>query len=256
MIINKPLQNKNNYVVAVTVIFDNYDILHKQPKNDNIEYICITDNPNIYNPDNCYNIIVDEYLKNTNWDGRKKTYYTRYNLNKYNFNSNNILWIDATIQLTDSFIDFLNNKIINYNFWGVTYSNLNKYLFNDWIKTQEFSNKSSEFYDDFLIASYYCRNINLDKTPCIISTIKYINLRDNNLVKILNNTFDDLIWNNLVHKIIVFDEPIFSYNLCKNYNNYYISKWDRTLRNDNKTEIELNWYKHNSNKLRCKICLS
>jgi hypothetical protein len=109
MIIHKSVAKK---ITVITAIFNNFDLL-REPKviNSDVEYICITDNPNLHS--NTWKIIVNPDSIKKDWSPRKKTYYIRYHLFEF-ADSEYCFWIDASIELNK--INFQNYVDKNNDF--------------------------------------------------------------------------------------------------------------------------------------------
>lgn len=90
---------KNYKYSILTYIFNNGDILREVPKDDNIEYICVTDNPNLKS--DTWKIIVDEDLKGL--DPEYASFYVRYHPFKY-CTGNVCIRIDGSIQIHKSLL--------------------------------------------------------------------------------------------------------------------------------------------------------
>ena len=83
----------------LTYIFNKGDILREAPKDDNIEYICVTDNPELKS--DTWKIIIDEDLVGK--DSEYASFYVRYHPFKY-CNSNICMRIDGSIQIKESLV--------------------------------------------------------------------------------------------------------------------------------------------------------
>lgn len=83
----------------LTYIFNNGDILRDAPKDDNIEYICVTDNPNLQS--DTWKIIVDEDLKDLNPE--YASFYVRYHPFKY-CTGDICIRVDGSIQIKESLL--------------------------------------------------------------------------------------------------------------------------------------------------------
>lgn len=90
---------KQNKYSVLTYIFNNGDILRDAPKDDNIEYICVTDNPNLQS--DTWKIIVDEDLKD--YDSELTSFYVRYHPFKY-CSGDICIRIDGSIQINKSLL--------------------------------------------------------------------------------------------------------------------------------------------------------
>ena len=84
---------------VLTYIFNNGDILREAPKDDNIEYICVTDNTELKS--DTWKIIIDEDLVGK--DSEYASFYVRYHPFKY-CSSNICMRIDGSIQIKESLV--------------------------------------------------------------------------------------------------------------------------------------------------------
>lgn len=81
----------------LTILMGNYDILHELPfqnTNENVEFICVTDNKNLTS--NTWTIVYDDELGKDEYNGFDRTFLVRYNPFKY-CKFNICIRIDATI---------------------------------------------------------------------------------------------------------------------------------------------------------------
>ena len=90
---------KQNKYSILTYMFNNGDILRDAPKDDNIEYICVTDNPNLQS--DIWKIIIDEDLKD--YDSELASFYVRYHPFKY-CSGDICIRIDGSIQINKSLL--------------------------------------------------------------------------------------------------------------------------------------------------------
>ena len=132
---------------VLTILMGNYDILHELPfqnTNENVEFICVTDNKNLTS--NTWTIVYDEDLDKEEYNGFDRTFLVRYNPFKY-CNSNVCIRLDATIlPLCD--LQDLASKFIegNYDF-GFCVHPTNTFLSNeldDWIKWRKCDQKEMQ----------------------------------------------------------------------------------------------------------------
>jgi hypothetical protein len=247
--------NNKKKLTVITAIFGDYDILHSQPIDTNINYICITDN---VNQDNCkmWNLITDNDIQK-DWDPRKKAYYVRYNINKY-INTPYCLWLDASTKLSSENISYLYSKMnMKYSFWGLNFLDLNTFLYNGWLHDIHADELLNINYNSYKTILDYCKNKNVDTRKDILifmGFIKLFNINDSLLMSLLNKSFNEICLGN---NIILYDEPIFSIALNLYYKDK--SKISFDIRNNNYLKTKYNHeilkYMHKSNDLWLyKIC--
>lgn len=87
----------------LTYVFDNKEILRDVPKDDNIEYVCVTNNKNLQS--DVWKIIIDKDLNNLN--PLYCSFYVRYHPFKY-CSGNICIRIDGSIQIKQSLLDLFN----------------------------------------------------------------------------------------------------------------------------------------------------
>lgn len=92
------VSNKINYSV-LTCIFKDYDILHDAYQDDSIEYICVTDNPNLKS--NTWKVIIDEELLDCSPE--YASFYVRYHPFKY-CSTDICMRMDASIEIKGSLL--------------------------------------------------------------------------------------------------------------------------------------------------------
>lgn len=148
---------------VLTYIFNNKDILREAPKDEDVEYICVTDNCDLKS--DTWKIIVDEDLKNINPE--IASFYVRYHPFKY-CSGDICLRIDGSIQIKRSPLsifkefDFSGNDICVMT--NSRANTISKEL-QHWIGPQykEFKVKQVKLYDSL--------DINIYEEGCIQSPI-------------------------------------------------------------------------------------
>lgn len=229
-------KKKLNVFIAVTAIFGDYDILHKQPDLPNVKYVCITDNPERLK-NNSYNYCVIDYKNfkdiKPNWSPRKKTYFIRYNLLKIFKDTKYIIWHDADLLLNKTVLNYYLNMCNNtqYEFFYLSNFNFgydikNYFKYSPWITQSVFKyNIQKNFYEKNKEFIHKNEDIKIchGKFRIIKNTLK-------------NNNCLEKIYNFLTETdntdfIFILDEPITGIFLENNK----INKFDISLDN--------NWYK-------------
>ena len=95
---------------VLTYIFNNGDILRDAPKEDNVEYICVTDDYTLKS--NTWKIIVDEDLKNINPE--LASFYVRYHPFKY-CTGDVCIRIDGSVQIKNSLLSIFQEFDVSGN---------------------------------------------------------------------------------------------------------------------------------------------
>ena len=246
---------------VITALFGNYECLRdNQYKHPDVEYICVTDRINLCS--NTWKIVYAPAVIDPSWSDRRKTYYVRYHLHEFS-NSENLMWIDGSIELrdmTDIFETFSNSQY--------TMLNLGGYPFKEWFHNfSMFSeNCKSIFYmDEEYFLLYYNKIQNLLEYMKVngISN-KHPNYQHiNGRARIFKNTKENRkllvdCWNLLISNDLM--KNPFNIQRGKHENFYDIYYYDEIVFGLVCREIYTNWnynynefpftvYKHNSNEI-------
>ena len=218
MIIHKNVGKK---ITVITAIFNNFDLL-REPKviNNDVEYICITDNPNLHS--NNWKIIVNPDSIKKDWSPRKKTYYVRYHLFEFT-DSSYCFWIDASIELNkinfQNYIDKNNDFILLLSkpvktYFDAYYTPINnarscQYLYNITLGYINVLNLLYTKYNEIPdIKSVFCCFIGCKNTEHVKNKLSEIYNTISKFVKCENSNIPNE-YNNIFFKdISFFDEPI------------------------------------------------
>lgn len=164
----------------LTYIFKEGDILREAPKDDNIEYICVTDNPDLKS--DTWKIIVDEELKDK--DPEYASFYVRYHPFKY-CSGNICMRIDGSIQIHKSPLSILEEfDNSNKDVCVMTNSRARSImmeLFHWSFLPKEMKSKQISLYKE--------KGIDITKEGCIQSPISITRNTD------ICNSCDSLSWN-------------------------------------------------------------
>lgn len=178
----------------LTILMGNYDILHELPfqnTNENVEFICVTDNKNLTS--NTWTIVYDEELDKDEYNGFDRTFLVRYNPFKY-CNSNICIRLDATILPLCDLQDLVNKFIEgNYDF-GFCVHPTNTSLIaelDDWVKWRGCDQKEMQLKYIENVIGYNLKNKGVMQTGiAILKNSSIMNEINSKMIEILYDCTD------------------------------------------------------------------
>lgn len=163
---------------VLTYIFDKYELLRDAPKNSYVEYICVTNNPNLQS--NTWKIIVDKDLLDK--DPLYASFYVRYHPFKY-CNSSICVRIDGSIKINKTLHPII-ERFNNLDSDICIMTNSRAYTIEQELKYWGFQINNKEEQKEY----YKSLGVNITEEGCIQSPFSIT--RNNELC----NKCDNLCW--------------------------------------------------------------